>query len=153
MVYRFVACLSCDWRSHNVAAEDFVDDLVLSAEDAIEGVYSNGGRGATSRVAFRLVHLYDFEDAEEPTEDFAAAVQERILQVAEFLDRQSPSVFDQFRERGLKVYLYMEVRMDQDQMQLTLPSRLLSACARLDLGIELISNDISAAEAAEAGWV
>ena len=43
--------------------------------------------------------------------------------------------------------------MDQDQMQLTLPSCLLSACARLDLGIELISNDISAAEAVEAGWV
>jgi hypothetical protein len=95
-VYRFVANLSCTRLSRdgrNIPAEDFVTDLSLSDDDPIEGVYSNEGAWATSRVAFRLVHLYDFEDAEEPSESFGAAVDARLLDIAAFLDRQPASVF------------------------------------------------------------
>ncbi len=43
--------------------------------------------------------------------------------------------------------------MNQDQMDLVMPTQFLASCARLSLDIEMISNDISAAEAVELGWV
>jgi hypothetical protein len=98
------------------------------------------------------VLLSDYEAEEEPIEVYTAAVRSHMLSVAAFLDRQEIAVFEKFRDSGLRVYIYLEVRMDQNQMQLNLPVAFLCACARLELAIEMISNDISAAEAEAAGW-
>ncbi len=107
----------------------------------------------SSCVAFSPVLLEDYTDSEEPTEVYAAAVQDSLLTVAAFLDRQETATFEKFRALGLRVYVYLEVRMDQNQMDINLPAAFLSACARLGLWIEMISNDVSAAEAEAAGWV
>ena len=153
-VYRVLTCLNCSRPGgKNIAAEDFLASLSFSAEDAVAAKYSNLGVWSTSRVEFDPVLLSDFAAAEEPTEAFAASVQAHLRGVAAFLDRQLPSIFEGFREQGLKAYLYLEVRMTQDQMELNMPPEFLSACARLGVGLELISNDISAAEVEDAGWV
>lgn len=149
--YRTVINLSCTRAGGaNIAAGDFVALLSFAAEDKIEGTYSDLGQWATSYVDFSIVLLDDFKAAEESTEAYAAAVQDHMLTVAAFLDRQEVSAFEKFRASGLHVYIYLEVRMDQNQMQIKLPVPFLAACARLGIGIEMISNDISAAEA--AGW-
>ena len=153
MEYRTVINLSCTrLGGANIAAEDFVALLSFGAEDKIECTQSDLGIYRGSFIEFPMVLLGDYSDTEEPTEAYAAAVQEYLLTVAAFLDRQEVVAFEKFRASGLRVYIYLEVRMDQNQMQLKLPVAFLSACARLGLGVEMISNDISAAEAEEMGW-
>ena len=66
--------------------------------------------------------------------------------VASFLDRRPPEVTAALRGAGLKLQLFIDVHMDQNQMELEIPPELMAACARHSLGIHLISNDISAAE-------
>ena len=153
--YRIVTMLGCsrsDRSGDNITAEDFAGMLSLSAEDTVTGTYSGLGRWRGSSVEFSPVLLSEFEAAEEPTEVYTSAVRLHLLSVAAFLDRQSTSTFDHFREAGLHVYIYLEVRMDQDQMQLNLPVKFLASCARLGLGIEMISNDISMAELEPEVW-
>ena len=153
-VYRVLTCLNCSRPGgKNIAAEDFLSSLSFAAEGAIASKYSSLGTWRTSGVEFFPVLLSDFAAEEVPTEAFFNSVQAHLRGIAAFLDRQSSSIFEEFREQGLKPYLYLEVRMTQDQMELNLPPEFLSACARLGLGLELISNDISAAEAEDAGWV
>jgi hypothetical protein len=55
------------------------------------------------------------------------------------------------REAGLSLRLFVDVRMDQDQMELEFPPALLAACGRHRLGIYVISNDIPAAAVLAAG--
>jgi hypothetical protein len=63
-----------------------------------------------------------------------------------FLDRRSPEVTAALRAAGLSLRLFVDIRMDQDQMELEFPPELLAACGRHGLGIYLISNDIPAGE-------
>jgi hypothetical protein len=51
------------------------------------------------------------------------------------------------RAKGLSLRLFVEIRMDQDQMELELPPELLTACGRHGLGIYVISNDTPVAQA------
>lgn len=64
----------------------------------------------------------------------------------QFLDRRSSEVTAGLRAAGLSLRLFIDVRMDQDQMELELPPELLAACGRHGIGIYVISNDIPAAE-------
>ena len=153
--YRIVTMLGCsrsDRSGDNITAEAFVGMLSISAEDAVKSTYSSMGRWRSSSVELPPVLLSDFEAAEEPIEAYTAALRLHLLSVAAFLGRQSSSTFDLFREAGLHVYIFLEVRMDQDQMQLNLPVEFLASCARLGLGIEMISNDISMAELEPEVW-
>jgi hypothetical protein len=53
------------------------------------------------------------------------------------------------RAVGLSLRLFVDVRMDQDQMELEFPPEILAACAQHGLGVYMISNDIPAAEVLE----
>ena len=83
----------------------------------------------------------------EPAEAMHARIGEVLQVAARFLDRRPTETFEAFRRARLKVTLFIEPRINQDQMDLTLPPELVAACARQGLGIFIISNDISAAEA------
>jgi hypothetical protein len=65
---------------------------------------------------------------------------------ARFFDQRSPAVTGQLRAAGLSLRLFVDIRMDHDQMELELPPELLAACGRHAIGIYVISNDIPAAE-------
>jgi hypothetical protein len=45
------------------------------------------------------------------------------------------------RTAGLTLQLFVDVRMDQDQMELEIPPEFVAACGRHGLGVYLISND------------
>ncbi|HEX4614130.1 MAG TPA: hypothetical protein VH092_38460, partial [Urbifossiella sp.] len=57
------------------------------------------------------------------------------------LDRRSPGVTAAMRTAGLTLQLFVDVRMDQDQMELEIPPEFVAACGRHGLGVYLISND------------
>ncbi len=130
----------------NIADEHFVKALAITSEDLINSVVSNRGKWATSSVIFPIIRLNDYANESEPSEVMFQKVRLTLNTIAGFLDRRPIEMMDSIKGRGLNVSLFIDVWMDQDQMELTLPPLLLKACGRHDLEIVMISNDISVDE-------
>ncbi len=135
----------------NISESDFIKCLTIAGEDPIEGTTADRGNWASSCINFSIVRLSDFSTEDEPHEAMSATLMTVLNGVSSFLNRQSVAAFEDFQSRELKVNLLVDVRMDEDQMEFDLPSGLIASCGRLGLGIYMISNDISAAEALELG--
>jgi hypothetical protein len=142
-----------DGRS--VTRGEFLDPLSIRPGE-VEAIKADGGRWAAGLVYFAVVrygafdHIDTSEDAGAQSEAFFAGVVDAFRGAARFLDRRPPSVTASMRAAGMSLRLFVDVRMDQDQMELELPPELLAACGRHSLGVYVISNDISYADALEA---
>lgn len=118
----------------------------------VEATRADGGAWASGMVYFAVVRFSDFAhvdttaDAGAQSEAFFAGVVEAFRAAGRFLDRRPPEVTAGLRAAGLSLRLFVEVRMNQDQMDLEFPPELLAACARHSLGVYVISNDIPASE-------
>jgi hypothetical protein len=103
-------------------------------------------------VYFAVVRHSDFAhvdtsaDAGAQSIAFEAGIAEAFQRVARFLDKRPPAVTASMRAAGVSLRLFIEVRIDQDQMELEFPPELLAACGRHALGVYVISNDIPAHE-------
>jgi hypothetical protein len=145
------------WREdgRGVTRSEFLDLLSIRPGE-VEAVRSDGKRWAAGLVDFAVVrygafdHIDTSEDAGAQSEAFFGGVADAFQGAARFLDQRPPSVTEAMRAAGLSVRLFIDVRMDQDQMELELPPELLAACSRHGLGVYIVSNDISYAEALEA---
>jgi hypothetical protein len=134
-----------------VATGEFLAPLNIRPGE-VEAVRADGGSWASGMVYLTVVrysgfaHVDTTTDAGAQSEAFHAGVVEGFRVAARFLDRRPPVVTAAMRNAGLSLRLFVDVRMDQDQMELEFPPELLAACGRHGLGIYLISNDIPAAE-------
>lgn len=141
--------------SRGVTAREFVEPLEIHEGEA-EAVRADGGEWASGMVYLSVVRPSDFAgvddsvDAVAPTEAFDAGVIDAFRDAAGFLDRRPPEVTARLRACGLSLRLFVEVRMDQDQMELEFPPEFLAACGRHGLRLCVITNDISATEVFEA---
>ena len=134
-----------------VTSGEFLVPLNIQPSE-VEATSADGGSWAAGMVYFAIVrysafgHIDTSADAGAQSEAFHVGTVEVFRSAGRFLDRRSPEVTASMREAGLKLRFFVEVRMDQDQMELEFPPELLSACGRHSLKIHLISNDIPAAE-------
>jgi hypothetical protein len=134
-----------------VTSAEFLDLLSIQPGE-VEATRADGGAWASGMIYFAVVrysaftHIDTSADAGAQSEAFFASVVAAFRDAARFLDRRQPSATAAMRAAGLSLRLFVDVRMDQDQMELELPAELLAACGRHGLGVYLISNDISAAE-------
>lgn len=141
------------WRkdARGVTGEEFLAPLDIRPGQ-VEATRADGGEWSSGMVYFAVIRHSDFDhvdksaDAGAQSEAFFAAVVEAFRMTARFLDERSPGVTTAMRAAGLSLQLFIEIRMDQDQMELELPPELLAACGRHGLGVYLISNDIPAYE-------
>ena len=139
-----------------VTSAEFLDPLSIRPGE-IEAVKADGGPWAAGLVYFAVVrygafsHVDTSADAGAQSESFFTGVADAFRCAARFLDQRPPSVTATMRATGSSLRLFVDVRMDQDQMELELPPELLAACGRHGLGVYVISNDISVAEALESG--
>lgn len=91
-------------------------------------------------------HVDVAADAGAQIEAFFARVTEALGTVADFLNKREPSITSAMRAWGLSLRLFIEVRMNQDQLDIEFPPALLAACGRHNLSLYLITNDIPASE-------
>jgi hypothetical protein len=141
-MYSFlVALLASHPHGHNLGLDDFVGPLMLEPNEPLDAIVHDAGSWASSRVEFPIVRLADFKSAPEPHEEMMNRLGAVLEGVATFLDRRSPEVFERFRNQGLAVSLFIDVWMDQDQMEFLLPPSVLRAAGRVGIGIHIISND------------
>jgi hypothetical protein len=134
-----------------VTTDEFLSPLHIRPGE-VEATRADGGAWASGMVYLAVVrysafaHVDTSADAGAQTEAFEAAVGEAFQAAGRFLERRRPEITADMREAGLSLSLLVEVRMDQDQMELEFPPELLALCGRHGLGIYVISNDIPAAE-------
>jgi len=138
-----------------VTNAEFLEPLNIQPNE-VEGVQANAGSWAAGLVYFAIIrygafaHIDTSADAGAHFEAFFAAVIEAFRVAARFLDQRPPSITAGMRAAGLSLRLFVDVRMNQDQMELEFPPEILAACGRHGLGLYVISNDIPAAEVLEA---
>jgi len=134
-----------------VTTDEFVAPLKIQAGE-VEATHSDGGAWASGMVYFAVVryaafaHVDTSADAGAQSEAFYAGVVEAFRAAGRFLNRRRPELTAGIRAAGLSLRLFVDVRMDQDQMELEFPPELLAACGRHGLSVYVISNDIPAAE-------
>jgi hypothetical protein len=88
-----------------------------------------------------FAHVDKSSDAGAQSIAFEAGVAEACRAAGRFLDQRPRAITAAMRAAGLSLRLLVEVRMDQDQMELEFPPELLAACGRHGLGVYVISND------------
>jgi hypothetical protein len=138
-----------------VTSAEFLEPLNIQPGE-VESVQADVGSWAAGLVYFAIIrysafaHIDTSADAGAQSEAFFAGVIEAFRVAARFLDQRPPSITAGMRAAGLSLRLFVEVRMDQDQMELEFPPEILAACGRHGLGVFVISNDITAAEVLEA---
>jgi hypothetical protein len=134
-----------------VTSGEFLTPLDIQPGE-VEMTRADGGAWESGMVYFAVVrysafsHVDTSADAGAQSEAFFAGIVEAFRAAGRFLDRRQPDVLDWMRAVGLSLRLFIDVRMDHDQMELEFPPEFLAACGRHRLGIYLISNDIPAAE-------
>jgi hypothetical protein len=135
-----------------VSAAEFLDPLAIQP-GKVEATRADGGAWTSGMIYFAVIRLSDFADVDTSDDAgaqsiaFEADIAKAFRTVARFLDARPPTVTAKMRAAGLSLRLFVEVRMDQDQMELEFPPELLSACGRHSLRTYVISNDIPAHEA------
>jgi hypothetical protein len=138
--------LQASGRERGVTATEFLDPLAIQPGEA-EATSADAGPWASGMVYLAVVrysafaHVDKSADAGAQSEAFHAGVVEAFRAAGRFLDGRAPGVTAAMRAAGLSLRLFVEVRMDQDQMELELPPEFLAACGRHGLGVYVISND------------
>jgi hypothetical protein len=129
-----------------VTTDEFLVPLNIQPGE-VEDKRADSGAWASGMLYFATVrysgfaHVDKSDDAGAQSLAFDAGVAEAFQAATRFLDRRVPSVTARMREAGLKLRLFVEIRMDQDQMELAFPPELLAACGRHNIGVYTISND------------
>jgi hypothetical protein len=100
--------------------EDFILPLAITPADGVAS--TRAVEGGSSIVEFPPVRLRDFHRADEPSEAMFQRLDEVFLLAAQFLDRRPPQMFAAFRAAGIDVHLFVDVWMDQDQMEARVPA-------------------------------
>lgn len=147
MVGSVLIALQASYRDGcGITSQGSLAPLGIDEEDQVEATITDGGEWSSGMVYFPATRLGTFADEAAPHEAFEIGVRKALLAAAAFLDRRSPEVISELRATGLSLRMFIDVRMDQDQMELVLPPEFVAACGRHRLGVFIISNDIPAAE-------
>lgn len=134
-----------------VTSAEFLGPLDIKPGE-VEGARADGGPWASGMVYFSIVRETDFahvdtaSDAGAQSEAFYRTVIDAFRDVGRFLESRPSETTAKMRATGLSMRIFVDVRMDQDQMELELPPEFLAACGRHGLPIYVISNDVPAAE-------
>jgi hypothetical protein len=132
-----------------VRADEFLEPLYIQPGE-VEATAADRGVWSSGMVYIAVVRYSSFGnvddsvDAGAQSEAFERGIAEGFRIAGRFLDRRHPEITAGMRAAGLSLRLFVEVRMDQDQMELEFPAEFLAQCGRHGLSLYVISNDIPA---------
>jgi hypothetical protein len=127
--------VSLQARHHAGKRVPFKDKLVFASCDQARFV----GAGAYPMVCLFSLHVSDFAKGPEPVEALPAAFQDGLKVAAQWLAKQSLTVFHDLRQAGFvtEVFLSVAARIESDGVNIKLTPDFLSECARLGLTISM----------------
>lgn len=123
-----------------VSEDKFAGPLRAVVGERVLRVESGHSKWQSGQVQFMNRNLEFYKDAAEPSEVFFAEIAETFVFIASWIDERR-SELDAVRKSGLHVFLLIDVFMDQDQMELTVPPVLMRALGMAQIPIQIIGND------------
>ena len=86
--------------------------------------------------------MADLQGCEEPSEEFAARIEQGFLRAAEWLDARSAGGFRMWRrESGRTADVFIGGWLSNEQFDMVLPPPFLLACGKAGLPIHICTND------------
>jgi hypothetical protein len=125
----------------NVLRDHFVDPLRLVVGDGgVLAIEAGAGEWRSAKAVFFNREANAYADREEPSAAFEEDITAAFAAVAEWTDSRSAALRD-LRATGLKVVLLIDLFMNDDQMEIVLPSAMLQALGSANVPVHIISND------------
>jgi hypothetical protein len=138
MIQSMEVSLGAHFPSRKVIAEgDFLAHLNVGSHRT----GSSTDPGGAAWVDLFSHRFADFAGHLDAPDHFDVAVAKSMVDTAAWLGQHSEDLFEGFHERGLKVALYVNMWIDQDQIDLTLSPNLTLACGRRGVRIQFITNE------------
>lgn len=124
-----------------VFRSDFIDQLKNINHSSIKETASDRGSGLSSLIVFMEKGLPEFESSDDPYLALEEEFSKNSIEIAEWLNMQDAKTFEKLANGGLKVWVFIEMWIESDQLDLKLPPNLLFECGRLNLSVEIVTNE------------
>jgi hypothetical protein len=111
---------------------------VPTIEHAVVG---HGNPGQSARIILIELESATFHADSDPSEAFAASLGASFTSACHFLSSIPANATQRVREAGIQLDLFIEIWMDNNQLDLELPSTFMGELARLRLPLKILSND------------
>ena len=130
------------WRPNGIVPfEEFFPPLQLADSDRYEKYGAQNGYRSTAIVVFRDLKLRDFHSEDDPWGAMAVELAETLRGIVKWLRERPVDAFDGFRQSGIRVDFMIQMWIDQNQLDLSIPASLAAACGALGIGIQIITNE------------
>lgn len=93
-----------------------------------------------ARIVLAELNLDSFNAADEPHEAFHKKLTQMLRQAGEWISTADYKSLAKSRSEGLSVDVFVEVRIDDNQLELLLPVEFLAQVTRLQLPIEVMAD-------------
>ena len=124
-----------------LTGSDFIVPLGLLETDKILEISEGGISGQSSCVVFFNSSINDFSDESEPDDALHSAIQDAFEYITNWVEQRDAKTWIGFQEKGLKVQVFIDMWIDQDQVEMKFSPKFLLACSKNGIGIEFITND------------
>lgn len=124
-----------------VSKENFIKLLHEVDSPNIKEVIYSRPSGLSSLVVFFEDEISNYESREYPDDAFEIAIRTELLNITEWLSKQTVDSFKSFEASGLKVWMFFEFWIENVQLDISLPPNLLAECGRLNITIDIVTND------------
>jgi hypothetical protein len=140
-VFHVEITLVASFPDGQIVSEDaFVGPVRAVAGGRVLRVESGHRKWQSGQVEFLNRNLEFYKDAAEPSVAFFEEIADTLAFIAGWVDERR-SELEAVRRSGLKIFLLLDIFMDRDQMELTLPPVLLRACGEAQIPVQIVSND------------
>lgn len=102
--------------------------------------FGNGGRWQSAGFSVYELTREPFLHLEEPSEAFFESQRLALIQFASWLENVDAVALRDFRNKGNRVRVIVEMVIEDDQMELELPGEVLAQLGRLNIPL-LVSTD------------
>lgn len=123
-----------------VSRDEIETTFNLEELEKVAQIHYGNSPYQSTLIEFLNLDLSNFDSEFEPSEKFFEQISIAQQNLVNWLNKQSLEPIAKLKTNN-GIDIFIELWIDQDQMEWKLPSSLLLACGRLNLDIEFISND------------
>lgn len=124
-----------------LSAADFISQLNILESDKIIEMSEGGIAGQSAYVDFLNSQISDYLNYEEPDVEIQNEIQQTLNYIADWIKQRPIEIWQNFAESQLKVEIFIDVYIDQNQFEIELTPDFLLICSQNKIGLGIITND------------
>lgn len=123
-----------------VGAEDFLTPLQISNSDPVVCTESNRGPWANGVIEFVDMEIELFLSDPDPYDSLEKSMYRKFEIIADWLSKRTENLRELVGS-GLNLRIFIDMFIQDDQLDLIIAPSLLLACGQLGIPVQLITND------------